>query len=224
MFSVMSPLLTVLTLLVLVVSSPAAAVDTASIVLSTTAQSPFPVAPNFASFSIEISQALVYFGNATNVNQPFINLLNVLRLASGARGPSVRIGGNSAEESVWWESSDPLPANQTYAITPVDIMAYAAAFELFDGYAVIDTSLWQAGSAAWASAHARGVGKYWGWGRVEGVEVGNEPEIFHDAGVRPHNWSFFDYAREFEAHASALAQSGMPVGLIQGAGESARAG
>jgi len=192
--------------------------DSASITLTTMARSPFPVAPNFASFSMEISNALTFLGKAESLNLPFINLLNVLRNASGGmRGPSIRIGGNSAEFSVWWVAGPNLPANQTYAITPTDIKAYAAAFPLFDGYAVIDTSMFIQNNPEWAGAHAKGVSEYWGWARVEGVEVGNEVEIFHDSGVRPHNWTFSDYEKEFEAHVAVLESSGMPRGLIQGA-------
>ena len=192
--------------------------DTASITLSPSARSPFPVSPNFASLSMEISNGLTFLGKAASLNLPSLALMNVLRNASGGvRGPSIRIGGNSAEFSVWWEAAPPLPANQTYAITPEDIKAYAAAFPLFDGRAVIDTSMFLQNDATWAAAHAKGVAELWGWGRVEGVEVGNEVEIFHDSGVRPHSWSFSDYEAEFEAHAAALEAAGMPRGLIQGA-------
>jgi len=156
------------------VSLSAPTLDTASIALSTALRSPTPVAPNFASLSIEISSALTYLGTSDGLNLPFINLMNVLRNASGGvRGPSIRIGGNSAEFSLWRESPGPLPANQTYAITPTDIRAYAAAFPLFDGRAVIDTSLFVQNDPSWAAAHARGIAQYWGWDRVEGVEVGN---------------------------------------------------
>jgi len=192
--------------------------DTASIALSTVPRSPFPVAPSFASFSVEISNALTYLGTAGTLNVPWINLMNVLRNASGGvRGPSIRIGGNSAEFSLWWEAGPPLPANQSYAITRADVEAYAAAFPLFDGFAVIDTSMFVQNDASWACAHAKGVAEFWGWARVEGVEVGNEVEIFHDSGVRPHSWTFADYETEFAAHAAALEQCGMPKGLIQGA-------
>ena len=71
--------------------------------------------------------------------------------------------------------------------------------------------------ASWAAAHVKGLAELWGWERVEGVEVGNEVEIFHASGVRPHSWSFTDYEAEFEAHAAAMEAAGMPRGLIQGA-------
>ena len=111
--------------------------DIASIALTSAPRSPFPVSPNFASLSMEISNALTFLGTAERLNTPFLNLMNILRNASGGvRGPSLRIGGNSAEFSVWWEAAPPLPANQTYAITPEDIKSYAAAFPVFDGRAV----------------------------------------------------------------------------------------
>ena len=68
--------------------------------------------------------------SAAAPNLPFIALLTVLRSASSLqpRGPSIRIGGNSADASVWWDGNPlPLPPNQTYAITRADLQAYAAA-------------------------------------------------------------------------------------------------
>ena len=59
-------------------------------------------------------------------------------------------------------------------------------------------------------------------------KVGNEPEGFNGAeGLRPHNWSPRDFAREFSAHASALAAAGMPTvpprlqGFVLGGNDSA---
>ena len=197
--------------------SAAAAVDTATIQLSSTPLSP-PISPVFASFSLEISSALQYLGTAGSLNLPFINLCNVLRNVSSGRGPSIRIGGNSADSSVYWDSASPLPANQTYAITSADILAYAAAFPMFDGYAVIDTSMFLQDSVAWPVAHISAVRDLWGFERVEGIEIGNEVEIYHDSGMRPRNWTFASYQREFTQHTAALRQqAGMPNGLIQGA-------
>jgi hypothetical protein len=55
-----------------------------------------------------------------------------------------------------------------------------------------------------------------GWDVVDAVEIGNEVEIFHDAGVRPNSWTVKDYEVEFVSHVTAMEAAGMPRGLIQG--------
>jgi hypothetical protein len=204
-------------LLALTLASPAARADDAVAVSLSTTLTSGPIAPTFASFSIEINNALQYFGTAAAPNFPFITLCNVLRNASGGAGPSVRIGGGSADASLWWTAGPPLPPSQTYAITPVDIAAYAAALPLFDGRAVIDTSMFLANNVTWGAAHIAAVARLMGFDRVEGVEIGNEVDSYHDSGERPHAWAEPDYETEFAAHAAALEAAGMPRGRVQGA-------
>ncbi len=193
--------------------------DTVTVSMSSTPLSPGPIPTNFASFSLEIDEALFYFGTPTALNVPFINLLNLLRNVSGpdSPGPSIRIGGNSADKSVYYEGPPPLPPNQTYAITREDMKAYAQSFPLFNGKAVLDTSMFFQNSTTYPVAHVKGVDQWFGWENVEGVEIGNEIPIYHDSGVRPNPWSEKDYESEFDAHVSAMVAAGMPKGLIQGA-------
>jgi hypothetical protein len=130
----------------------------------------------------------------------------------------MRIGGNSADESLWWPTEMPLPPNQTYAITKADLLSYAAALPLWNGFAVLDTSMFLENSTLWGVSHVRAVTDTIGWGRVEGVEIGNEPECYHDSGIRPNSWDFGDYEEEWAAHVEAFqTQGGLPPGMIQGA-------
>ena len=193
--------------------------DIVQVTMSPAVLSPIPIPTNFASFSLEINEALYYFGTSTALNLPFINLLNVLRNVSGpgSLGPSIRIGGNSADGSVYYEGPPPLPPNQTYAITREDMKAYAQSFPLFNGKAVLDTSMFFENSTTYPVAHVKGVDQFFGWENVEGVEVGNEIPIYHDSGVRPNTWTEEDYEHEFDSHVSAMVEAGMPKGMIQGA-------
>ena len=201
-------------LLGLVVHSGLAA-DTVSVTVGSSALAA-PVAPNFASFSMEVPDGILFMGPPGAPNSAFANLMNVLRNVSGGRGPSVRIGGNTADTSLFWESGDPLPRNCSYAITRADLQSYAAALPTWDGFAVIDTNFFLQNDTARVSAHVAAVSQYLGWERVEGVEIGNEVEIYHDDGYRPQSWSEEDYEVEWLAHVAAAEAAGMPHGRIQG--------
>lgn len=56
---------------------------------------------------------------------------NVLRDCSGSVGPNIRVGGNSADESVY--TSGPLPPGDTYRITSADLEAYKLAIPTWNG-------------------------------------------------------------------------------------------
>lgn len=111
-------------------------------------------------------------------NPTFVRLMNILREVNGAAGPQLRIGGNSAETSVYWPGSEPLPPNQTYAIKPADLQSYAAALPLWNGSAVIDTSMFVQDNATWAVAHVAAVSEYLGWDRVDGIEGTRQQRCF----------------------------------------------
>jgi hypothetical protein len=176
-----------------------------------------PLPPNFASFSMEVPDALIFFGAAEAPNRAFANLMNVLRNVSGGRGPSVRIGGNTADTSLWHEGPSPLPPNMSYAITRRDLLSIAAALPTWDGRAVIDTNFFVENSVVRVTEHVAAVAAIMGWERVEGVEIGNEVEIYHDSGYRPQSWTEQDYEAEWRSHVAAAEAAGMPRGRIQGA-------
>jgi hypothetical protein len=175
-----------------------------------------PIVSNFVSLSTEIDDAVAWFGTADNINIPFRNLMQLLQNINGKEGPTLRIGGGSAESCVFYEGTDPLPPNQTYAITRQDLYSYAAALPAWNGRMVLDTTLLFINNTYWATAHAAAVTEFIGWDLIEAVEIGNEVEIFHDAGIRPPDWTESDYEIEFTAHVTAMEAVGMPHGRIQG--------
>lgn len=174
------------------------------------------IATNYVSLSMEVHDGLIYLGNVTAPNAAFRNLMQTLQSESGQRGPSIRIGGNSADQSVYYEGTGPLPPNQTYAITRNDLLALRA-LNAWNGFAVVDTNFFFQNSTVWISNHVGNITAVVGWDRIEGVEVGNEVEIYHDSGYRPKTWTFDNYEAEFEAHVAAAEGAGMPHGRIQGA-------
>jgi len=193
--------------------------DAVTVTLSTAVLSPAPIPADFVGLSQEVGDAPTFMGRSPSPpNAPFAQLMANLREASGGGpGPQIRVGGNSADKSLWWPAGAPLPPNQSYAITAADLASYAAALPQWNGSIVIDTSMWLEDNSSWAENHVRAVAAELGWSRVAGVEVGNEVECYHDSGERPPNWSYSSYVREFEAHVAAMEAAGMPRGRVQGA-------
>ena len=196
-----------------------ASIDTVTVDVTTTVLSPGIIPANFVGFSQEVSDAPTFMGRFPSPpNAAFVQLMSNLREASGGGpGPQIRVGGNSADSSLWWPTASPLPPNQTYAITHADIASYSYALPLWNGSIVVDTSMFLQDNASWAAAHVSAVAAYMGWERVAGIEVGNEVECYHDSGVRPKDWSYASYVLEFEAHVQAMELAGMPRGRVQGA-------
>lgn len=128
-------------------SATAASGDTLTVALSSTAVSPkIPV--DFVGFSLEINNAGPILGlPPAPLNTVYVQLMRNIAAASGAAGPNLRIGGNSADSSLFWPpGSGPLPRNISYAITAADLEAYARAIPAWRGSLVLDTVL--AGVAA----------------------------------------------------------------------------
>jgi hypothetical protein len=146
-----------------------------------------PIPARFVGFSIEVGSTPAVFllgGLGGTPRTSFATLMNILRAASGsARGPNVRVGGNSADESVWLPSG-PLPPNSTYRIAQADLDAYLLAMPAWNGSLQIDTTILYPKDPSFAVAHIAAARKTLGimdsdaGGLVEGIEVGAFQERF----------------------------------------------
>ena len=202
--------------------SPGSALDSASFSLTATRIGDVP--PRFVSFSIEVGSAPKVFlvgglGGAPRAS--LARLLNALRAAAGdAAGAMIRVGGNSADESAYVPSGD-LPAGTTYRITDADLDSYAAAVPSWNGSLVIDTTLRYVGAQGTALdvAHLAAVAKRVGFALVEGVEIGNEVDLFFENSIRNASYVYNDHKPEFklanDALKPVLSAAGRP--MIQGA-------
>ena len=128
-------------------------------------------------FSIEVGSTPEMFAAGGLGGKPrssFANLMNVLRFASGSdSGPNIRIGGNSADESVYLPSGT-LPTNDTYRITDADLQLYAAAVPAWNGTIVLDLNMRNPTDPTLAVNHVKAAAASIGWDLIEGVEIGNE--------------------------------------------------
>jgi hypothetical protein len=205
-------------------SSAAAAsdTDTVSAVVST-ATSGFPLPPDFVGFSYEVPCAFQMFSFQNKTRTSFVNLMNVLRVAAGgtqSRGPNIRIGGNSADQSVYLPAPAPLPTNDTYRITDSDFNAYLAAVPLWKGTITPGVNFRSPSSPALAVAHIQALSSVipWSSGLVAGIEIGNECDLYQRNGIRPDKgWDMDAYVGDFSNYASGLKDAGVPMPHIQGA-------
>ena len=87
-----------------------------------------PVEPNFVGLSIEVGAVLHMIGQDGG-SKPLATVLQHLHgLTAGPHpGPTLRFGGNSADDSAWMtDPTAPLPHGCSYAITSADLAAYTA--------------------------------------------------------------------------------------------------
>lgn len=171
-----------------------------------------PLPGDFASFSMEVGSAKPIFtigGDGVTRRTSWVNLMNVLKEASGGeRGPNIRIGGNSADQSVWLPGTAPLPTNDTYRITQADLNAYGNVAPLWNGSITLDVNLRDETDPSLAVAHVNAALATFPASLVDGIEIGNEVDLFMDNGIRPPTYSAADYLADFELYQAAIKVSG----------------
>lgn len=176
-----------------------------------------PVRPNFAGVSLEVHclpEQLGAYPNKPRVS--YTNLLQNLQRQSGLEGPIIRIGGNSADESVYNPNSLAVPNNTRYNISAMDLKSYEQFGKEFDVAFVIDTNFAVANSAKWGVAHIQGVAQVMEWNRIKAVEIGNECDLFFENGLRPTSFNYEEYKQQFDLYRDAYLAAGMPSKRIQG--------
>jgi len=181
----------------------------------------YPIASDFASFSYEVACVPILFTFNKQSRTSFVNLMNNLRTASGGtRGPNMRLGGNSADESVYLPPSQPLPNGDTYRINNTDFQAYLMTVPLWNGTITPGVNFRDANDASLAVAHIQALSNIipWSDNLVQSIEIGNECDLFGNNGIRPSSYSMTDYLKEFELYQKSLQTSAnVPYPRIQGA-------
>lgn len=199
----------------------AASADSVSVSLVDSVPVSMSIPPSFASFSIEVPIAPLYLALPDGSARPsWANLMRVLQRETGEAGPNIRVGGGSSDTSAYIPAAQPLPPNITYRITDADFAAYAAAAPLWNGTVTVGTNFRNASNMDWAVAHVSALGAVIPWSSllVEGVEVGNEVDVYADEGFRPAGYNGTTYAAEWGRFAAAMqAQGGLPPDRLQGA-------
>jgi hypothetical protein len=176
-----------------------------------------PIASGFIGLSVEFPAVTTYTGlDPTQVNPVFVQLIR--NLAPG-QTPVVRIGGNSTD-ATWYPTAGVTPTPGIHNTITKNWLSTVRTFAQDAGAKLILGLNLKLGSAAEITAEAHAFLKGIGRKNIEGLEIGNEPELYSVAPwyktskgksvySRTHAWSFAAYARQVSAFAAKL--PGIPI-------------
>jgi hypothetical protein len=143
---------------------------------------------SFLGFSHEWSGPPVLMGPPGNTNPIYRQLVNNLTAYGG--GPLlVRIGGNSTDKTTAPTTGVVAPMAQLYT----DL---GAKFTLGVNLGSDDVAL--------ATQQAQYYVSNMPAGSLEAIEIGNEPDLYHDNGDRPTTYTFADYLSDFATWRTAI--------------------
>ena len=142
------------------------------------------VRPGFLGISIEY-WAFDYSAGKTpgNVDPVFVQLLRNL---SFGHGSVLRIGGGSTDTTWWPVKGTTTPPGVNYTLTPNRVAVMKSVASQLGIRLLLGINL-AAGSSALASAEAHAFVSQIGARRIDGFELGNEPELFGNAAF-PWYW------------------------------------
>ena len=186
--------------------------DTVDVLLDPTVNLSKPIPPNFASFSVEVFGMQWWTAVYPKPTRPsFINLIR--QLNDYHRGPLLpahrrifRIGGNSADTSVYNPDDLPLPPallEITYNITDADILGLDQAMTAVDGQLIVGLNFRLPNDTTWPLRHVQAIDKLVGWGNVFALEIGNEVS-YYPGYARPRGWTYDNYTTEWEYYVSTF--------------------
>lgn len=204
-------------------AASAAANDTATVVVETNSPQSDPLPADFASFSVEVpcAKILLTYDGTGAPRTSYLNLVGYLRSASrSTRGPNLRIGGDSSDRSIYrfnCSTAMPLPSGISYCVSIWDLEAFKL-MAAINGTITVGLNLGY-GVVAEAVGYAAGV-QYVNMptGLIAAYEIGNEPDLYRDNGLRPPTYNYTGYSEDFKTWFDAL-RSGttIPFPCIQGA-------
>ncbi len=162
-------------------------------------------------------------GEATDVKTSFVNLLANMKENTGST-PLLRIGGNSAEKSSYETNPFPPSVNISFIITQEDLLRLGSlASALPDIKIILGTNMVDPSNASASVDYVQGMIQVLGQGRqwpayLYAIEIGNEPDLYGDNGVRPTNYSFTEYLTEWQMYAAEIQKLDfVPKKIFQGA-------
>ena len=179
------------------------------------------IPPSFPGFSIEYPDLPDYTGTPQAPNNVFIRLLQQLG-AYGNGQPSLRVGGNSGDQSWWNPGGAPRPPGVFNDIGPDWVSGLAGTVAAARTPVVLGLNL-GLNDPANATALLDAVTAAVPPGSVKTVEIGNEPDLYTRAKTfwvgrkmlqRPRHretYSYDQYAEEMERYVAALAEKGVEL-------------
>jgi glycosyl hydrolase family 79 len=166
------------------------------------------IEPGFLGLSLEYSAVPAYAGpDPRRVNPIFLRLIRNL---TGGSAPVLRVGGVTTDDT-WRPAKDVRrPAGVSFALNGRWIQTIGAVAAKLDARLILGINL-EADSTQVAAVEARALLAGVGRGRVQALELGNEPELYgtftwgiSDAPGRPEGWDFAAFDDDFGRVAGGL--------------------
>jgi hypothetical protein len=166
----------------------------------------------FLGLSLEFSTVEAYAGTHPAALDPVF--LQLVRNISPGQQPSIRIGGDSTDWAWWPVASVRRPAGIRISLTPTWLQVTHSLAAALNAKLILGINL-EANNANLAAAEARTFLSGVGPSRVQALELGNEPELYHSFGWyknargakvpgRPAGWRFDRYLADYSKIARSL--------------------
>ena len=185
-----------------------------------------PIPRSFAGFSMEYWSAQSYVGGK-RPNPIFAQLVQTLA-AGGNGAPTIRIGGNSTDESWWNPVAAPRPAGVATDVTPQWLGVLGQWAGSTRTPIILGVNL-ASGDSANAAAYAQAAAQTLPPGTLSALEIGNEPDLYtrpREFAVgsrrivrglrRPAAYGPADYRSELQTFRAALAAAAPGVPMAGG--------
>ncbi len=170
-----------------------------------------PIAPGFVGLSLEYFAVPAYAGTDPAAVDPVF--LQLIRNLAPGQLPVLRIGGDSTDWTWWPIPGVARPAGVNYSLDGDWVAVTRAVATALRARLLLGVNL-EADSQAVADAEAKGLVGSLGRGSVEGLELGNEPELYaiFNWGVasvkgRPKGYDYADFSQDFTRIGDAVAQA-----------------
>jgi Glycosyl hydrolase family 79 C-terminal beta domain len=178
-------------------------------VVSIDSSHPGPAIPDtFLGISIEWSSVVKYLGDGSgNASPAVVRLLSAF--AAEGNHPTVRIGGNSADEA-WWNptGATPRPTNVTIDVGSTHVATLASLNAMLGTTLIPDLDLALQGGYADATGNAaalvRAISTALPSGAVRAFEIGNEPDLWSKNGLRTSSYGFSGWQADYDAFTAGL--------------------
>jgi hypothetical protein len=166
------------------------------------------IADGYLGLSIEYPAVEAYAGTTPSAPNPVF--VQLVRNLTAGQAPVLRVGGDSTDLTWWPVRGTARPAGVKYTLTPGEIQVLHALGTTLGARFILGIDL-EADSTTVAAAEAKALVDGIGRSQVEGLELGNEPELY---GVftwdgsgrkgRAPGYGFADYDRDMARIGGAL--------------------
>ncbi|PRP87261.1 hypothetical protein PROFUN_01523 [Planoprotostelium fungivorum] len=171
----------------------------------------------YFSLSIEWDLIQGYLANKTEFEPATTQLLSNLKALSGS-APVLRIGGNSADYSEWNPNHErPYSSHVTYNITLDDLKGLKSIATQLKTKLILGLNFLNPIDPSRSLKEAEAIVETIGEDLIQSFEIGNEPDLYKNNGVRPKTFTFKQYTSQFLVYAKSLRDQEITSGIhVQG--------